>query len=112
MGDRANVYVHDGPKAGVYLYTHNCGWKLPEVVREALSREQRWDDEPYLTRIIFSEMIKSDILGETGFGISTTPGEGPIIDVDISFRTVYWGTEETEFKRMWFRNYISKPRSW
>lgn len=31
MGDRANVYVHEGDQPGVYLYTHWSGHELPET---------------------------------------------------------------------------------
>ena len=70
MGDRANVVVLDnGP---VFLYSHWGGHELPETVREALAREERWDDPAYLARIVFCQMVGDDT-GETGFGISTTP---------------------------------------
>ena len=73
MGDRAQVrivankdkeYNHD-----VWLYTHWRGTELVEVVSRAMSREVRWWDAEYLTRIIFSGMVKNDIDGETGYGI-------------------------------------------
>jgi len=73
MGDRAQVHIvanknkqynHD-----VWLYTHWGGTALPETVAYAISRGERWTDASYLTRIIFSEMIKQDIHGSTGYGI-------------------------------------------
>jgi hypothetical protein len=72
MGDRANVYVQDeyNEEKGVYLYTHSFGDELPFVVQKALSRKLRWDDGSYLARIIFCEMVKDDIEGELGYGIS------------------------------------------
>lgn len=73
MGDRANVVVvqHGGKKGartgGVFLYTHWGGSELGRTLRDALARAggkgraategNRWDDEPYLVRIIFSEML-------------------------------------------------------
>lgn len=91
MGDRANVAVIQsaGP---VFLYTHWAGSALPGVVQRALAREQRWDDEQYLTRIIFSEMVGDDIAGETGYGIGTSMGDGEdcIIAVDPSTQQVYF----------------------
>jgi hypothetical protein len=59
MGDRANVYVHDGVEPGVYLYTHWHGSDLPEVVKVALAKQWRWKDSAYLGRVIFCEMIKT-----------------------------------------------------
>jgi hypothetical protein len=112
MGNRANVHVHSFSQPGVYLYTHSSGHSLPDVVREALSREERWDDAMYLARIIFSAMIRNDIDGSTGYGISGTPGEGPIIEIDTQYGMVRWGTEMTDFKEMSFRDYIKECRSW
>lgn len=66
MGDRGQVLIED---TGIYLYTHWGATGLPEVVRQAIARYQRWSDVEYLTRIIFSEMIQDDVLGETGYGI-------------------------------------------
>ena len=67
MGDRGNIKVH-----GVYLYSHWRGSELPKILKNALIRGKgRWNDIPYLTRIIFSEMIKDEIFEETGYGIST-----------------------------------------
>lgn len=98
MGDRANVYVK---QAEVYLYTHWGGHDLAEDVRRALARQQRWDDESYLTRIIFCEMLRgsvsvvssviSTLNDEAGYGISHKMGdnERPIIVVDCREEMVY-----------------------
>lgn len=90
MGNRANVYVHAGEQPGVYLYTHWAGDELPATVRTALAREQRWEDDQYLARIIFNTMTLGDEAGETGFGISAYPGDGGsrIVDVDTSAQSV------------------------
>lgn len=90
MGDRANVYVHEGNEPGVYLYTHWTGTELPETVRRALAREVRWDDTPYLTRIIFDEMTQGMHGQELGYGISAVvgDGEGRIVDVDTALQRV------------------------
>jgi len=68
MGDRGQVHIID---TGVYLYTHYGGTNLPEIVRRALARRERWDDPEYLTRIIFCGMVKPDFDGELGYGIGT-----------------------------------------
>ena len=47
------------------------GYLLPQIVQSAMTDNSRLDDEEYLSRIIFSEMIKDHIDGETGYGIST-----------------------------------------
>ena len=91
MGDRANVYVHHGERPGVYLYTHWDGSELPAIVVNALHRGKgRWDDDQYLARIIFCEMIKNDVDGETGYGISAECGDGDdrIVDVDTATQQI------------------------
>lgn len=87
MGDRANVYVK---QAGVYLYGHSSGYDLAATVKRAIARKQRWDDESYLARIIFCEMVGPYVTSETGFGISATIGdnERPVIIVDTERQTV------------------------
>lgn len=91
MGDRANVYVHEGNKPGVYLYTHWEGSELPQTVVRALQRGRgRWDDVQYLTRIIFGEMVGQDVYGTTGYGISAEVGDGDdrIVDVDTATQQI------------------------
>lgn len=91
MGDRRNVQFKMQP-ADVYLYTHWGGSELPQTVAYALQRGKgRWTDETYLCRIVFSEMIKAEVLGETGYGISTAPagdaGYPPVV-IDCDKQTV------------------------
>lgn len=70
MGDRAQIHLVDN---GVWLYTHSKGYKITETAANGLDRgRSRWDDPEYLARILFSEMIKDDIEGTTGYGIGTT----------------------------------------
>ena len=69
MSTRAQVYMVN---SGVYLYQHMDGYDLPNIVQSALKRKERWDDEEYLSRIIFSEMIENYIQGPTGYGIGTS----------------------------------------
>ena len=72
MGDRAQVKIVEESGHPVYLYTHWYGHKIKEITANALSRGAgRWNDSEYLARIIFSEMIRDDIDGTTGYGIST-----------------------------------------
>jgi len=69
MGDRGQVLILEGD---VYLYTHWRATELIETVRKALTRGKgRWNDPEYLARIIFSEMVRDDIDGLTGYGIGT-----------------------------------------
>lgn len=99
MGDRGNVAVRDFGK-DVFFYTHWAGTELPKTVGDALARsEDRWDDGPYLARIIFEEMIKDDIGSNTGYGISTVEmdPEHPLIVVDVERQTVFRDGEEYSF---------------
>lgn len=87
MGARAQVHIKD---TGVYLYTHWGAGRIFDDVAEAISKEWRWTDPEYLTRIIFDCMKRSDIEGETGFGIGTSQ-HGDIeklVVVDCKNRTV------------------------
>lgn len=93
MGDRGNiVVVDDGPP--LYLYTHNEGSWLPEILADSLERAQRHlrlDDGPYLARIVFDQMIGREGWGaSTGFGISTTmvDNENPLLVLDVKRQRV------------------------
>jgi len=101
MGDRANVFIpRYGTKVqdnqGVYLYTHWDGYNLPITVQKALKRQARWDDAPYLARMIFGEMVGNDT-GETGYGIDSRIGDNEhklvVVDCEnqrICFARVGW----------------------
>lgn len=72
MGTRAQVFMKD---EGVYLYQHWDGDDLMDKVVRAVQSDVgkgRQNDPEYLTRIIFCEMVKDDVAGETGYGISTS----------------------------------------
>lgn len=105
MGDRANIVVLQ-PKGNrvkqvtdalfakdrerIYLYSHWGGSDLPLRLQEVLTRRVRWDDHSYLTRIIFCAMVRQEIDGETGYGISTTrpDNEHDYLVVDCDTQTV------------------------
>lgn len=125
MGDRANIvidmpddYKENAVKRPVYLYTHWGGSELPVTLLHALGRRVRWEDESYLARIIFSEMIKGSERQETGFGISLRPPDNsyPYLRVDPKSQTVtvdYLPVGGGENRVFTFEEYISldKP-SW
>ena len=68
MGTRSQVFMVN---SGVYLYQHWDGYNLPLEVQEALKLKARWNDEEYLTRIIFETMLENQSDKTTGFGIGT-----------------------------------------
>jgi hypothetical protein len=93
MGARRNIAITSKTEPGraIYLYSHWGGPDMHVVLQHALKRGQdRWDDPPYLTRIIFSEMIKDEVLQNTGYGISLEPWDEqyPTIIVDTKSKTV------------------------
>lgn len=118
MGDRANVWIRESKKdSGIYLYTHWGGSGLPETLQAALKqakRDDRLNDTPYLTRIIFCHMISyghsnpaSALRESTGYGISNELGDGGArvltvfpgdkvisqnVDSDITYKT--WTIDE------------------
>ncbi len=90
MGDRAHVYVHEGDRPGVWIYTHWRGYELPELVRDALNTPQaraRMSDTGYLTRILITQLT-AGADPETGWGVDTVPsdtGDGNrVVDVDTA----------------------------
>ena len=94
MGDRSNIVIQDsynGEVLGrVYLYGH---WMGPGAIDCALHglRSGRSTDAAYLARIIFSDMIRDDIDGETGYGITATmtDNEYPVIVIDAGAERVW-----------------------
>lgn len=114
MGDRGNVLIGYKDRPGVYLYTHWEGTELPKTVQKALAKRWRWDDEAYLTRIIFDEMTDGQHGRENGFGISTDMLDNqiarPIINLDCYNKTVTIGCSIWTFEEyindnlddMWF----------
>lgn len=119
MGDRANVFVRETRKEdvlGVYLYTHWAGDALAQTVHDSLAKKWRWDDGPYLTRIIFDQMTEKDHGGESGYGISATIGDNghKIIVVDPDQQRIGFckeGTEKTpNLELQWtFEEYLALP---
>lgn len=99
MGDRANIVIQSYGER-VYLYGHWMGREMPAIAQRALQRRQRWDDAPFLARIVFCEMTKGREQEETGFGISAglTDNEYPICILDVDNQMV---TFEEDPERDW-----------
>lgn len=93
MGDKANIAMKQKDGNFIYLYSHYDGFQMPKILQNALIRGVgRWDDEPYLSRIIFCELVKDSFLDTTGYGITTymTDNEHPVIFVDAVTKKVYF----------------------
>ena len=77
MGCRGTIEVWndaDAPRdeeIPVVLYTHWGAKEMEDDLRDVLSRKLRWNDPSYLSRMIFSRMIRNDIDGELNYGILT-----------------------------------------
>lgn len=98
MGDRGNIRMKYNEKESIYFYTHWNGSYLPEVVQTALKKKERWDDEPYLSRIVFCELVDGQEKTNTGFGIYThiCDNEHPIVVIDTQKQEVYFTEENKE----------------
>ena len=109
MGDRGNIVFQEYDNGTIYMYTHWGGSELPQVVARALDRgRDRWNDEPYLARILFSELVKDDIEGDTGYGLSTTLGDGSKnVYIFPSTQTVRFKDEDLSFN-----DFIIKHAPW
>lgn len=85
MGDRGNIHFVERNGGELYFYTHWTGSELPKILARALDRgRDRWSDEQYLARIIFSEMVKDEIEDNTGYGISTYRGDYNYSDLTVN----------------------------
>jgi hypothetical protein len=112
LGDRANVRIKTKGEADLYLYTHWCGTELPLTVRNALMGKARWSDGPYLTRIIFCEMVHGQEKEETGFGISSyiCDNEHNIIEINPDEQSIAFVSEAGQLIKKWpFEEYIGLP---
>ena len=88
-------------------------------MRKALAKQQRWDDEAYLGRIIFEGIVPFDEHGEeTGYGISTYLGDNayPILVIDPAAQKVLF-LDEADFPdgkhplmEYTFEGYIAQER--
>lgn len=91
MGDRANIVVKQGAEK-VYLYTHWDGFEATfTAAQNALKRAPgRWNDAPYLTRVIFCDLVLGHERDEAGYGIWPKLGDNnnPILVIDIDQQKV------------------------
>ena len=87
MSTRSQVFMIN---SGVYLYQHSDGYNLPEEVQKAIRLKLRWNDEEYLTRIIFQTMLEGHRDREHGFGIGTIQHSDIewLVEVDVDAQTI------------------------
>ena len=100
MGSRISIAVRQNNGESVFLYSHWAGPRIAEDLQLALKRQQRWDDAPYLTRIIFCQMVKNSLMDETGFGITNEDcGDYPVMFIEPSTREIHVGEARWTFKQ-------------
>lgn len=97
MGDRGNIVVRD-EEGSVWFYTHWRGSDILDVAFKALSLKERWEDTPYLARIVFDTLTEGSTGGSTGFGISLSKGdnEHEVVVIDTAAKKVYVMPEDWE----------------
>lgn len=106
MGMRQNVKLTYSEGAPIYVYSHWGGGEDPnnsplaEKVRAALARNQRWDDESYLARIIMAEIIRDDLDDETGYGLAP-------YEIDPEFPTIEVNLPEQTINGVTFQKFVS-----
>jgi len=106
MGCRGTIEVWQNgsaprsAEAPVVLYTHYGAFDMLDDLKKVLKRKQRWDDPSYLCRMIFSQMIKDDIEGVTGYGIRTDNVGDAIVEiiVDIDRQEVIYKSNDSNSK--------------
>lgn len=108
MGDRAQIMIKQ-TGGEIYFYTHWLGYKIKEILKNALIRgKDRWDDESYLSRIIFSQLTKGEENSNTGFGITFNkyPNlDRPLLIVDMGLKKI---SEEKIKKEKTFEEFIGE----
>ena len=126
MGDRGNICIRQSNGTDhLVFYTHWGGSFIIDVLHTALSRKQRWEDDAYLARIIFCELVRGCEYKETGFGISVNSlcdNEHHILVVDPANKCVHemdkgmtydcsndWMKPTSKPRRTWtFQEFISQ----
>ena len=105
MGARSNIVVQEQDGSRIWLYGHWMGEDSINVTRDVLSMRDRWNDAPYLARMLFEEMIQGAVDKTTGFGISTVmcDNEYPIIVLEPHTQTAWledsdWSTTPRTIK--------------
>jgi hypothetical protein len=120
MGSRAQIAIYDrtvkfndfAEDIYVYLYSHWGGDEINQTLARALDRGRpRWNDSSYLNRIIFSEMIKDNILRETGFGIDTAlhgDTSYPVPCLNCDTQTITWENTKAKLPNYTFEEFVQK----
>lgn len=114
MGDRANIALHFSEGDPIYLYTNWSGREWPERLRQALEFGRgRWQDEPYLARIITSRVFADLVDSETGGGLAPylTDGDDRVVHVWLDGGVVSFNKADGD--GLLFEDFVAKePWHW
>lgn len=92
MGDRSNIKITYPSGESIYFYGHWMGARNIEIARDVLSTSgDRAGDPEYLARMVFSRMVRDDIDGSTGYGISPTLMDNENKVAHIQYAHEKWG---------------------
>jgi hypothetical protein len=115
MSESSNIVIEETNAVfsqRIYLYGHWMGEESIQVVWDTLTRYRRWDDQPYFTRMLFSRMVRDDIDGELGYGISLSRymTDYPDIVLRPSDRLIWLESDKGEelTPRMKYEEFISQ----
>lgn len=100
---RRNIALDYGEDKIIYLYTHWGAEELEVSLAHSLERgRDRWDDDSYLARIIFTDMTKE--VGEelTGYGISP-------FEIDPEFQTLAVDLQKKTVNDIPYADFIRNP---
>lgn len=108
MGERGYVVVKQ-EHGDVSFYTHWTGYKMKTEVAKALDfGRSRWDDEGYLSKIIFCQMAKDSLDRITGFGIYA--GHGDKIGLDYNYPSVIVDCKNKTVNGIEFAQFVSEHK--
>ncbi len=88
MGDRCNIVMRQ-EKGDIFFYGHWNGSDFVHAVKRALQKKLRWEDPPYLARIVWDEFCP-ERGQETGYGIGVriADNEHDLCVIDADKKTV------------------------
>jgi hypothetical protein len=105
MGARMNYIFDDGSESLPVLYSHWGANNWRRDISQAFEHAgARWNDPTYWIRMVFSHLIKNDLMGATGFGIYAVNRSeldkdifhDSVVLIDIPARSVHhWDSGET-----------------
>lgn len=107
---RRNIELNYGPEEGetkdrvIYLYTHWGAAGLENQLAASLERgRERWDDESYLARIIFTDMTEGVGKDLTGFGLSP-------YEIDPGFKTLSVDLRAKTVNDVPYEDFLKNPQ--